>query len=231
MGKHHACIWVNFSDKNILLDCGEGTAQQLLKNNLDNDIIDAIVISHFHADHISGLFMALQMYYLHKRKKPLLVYLPERIDEFTKSLKLFYLFHERFQFSVDFKFTEDINKDFTQIKIIPTTHLKNYQTYLSKNKLSNPMKSFAFLISENNKIFLYTSDIDNLKDVQNHLANIDLLVMDGFHIDAKDILTLADLKDTRIILNHGLSENLENSLKSLNSNKFEIANEDQEILL
>jgi len=87
------------------------------------------------------------------------------------------------------------------------------------------------LISENNKIFLYTSDIDNIKDVQNHLANIDLLVMDGFHIDAKDILTLADLKDTRIILNHCLSENLENSLKSLNSNKFEIANENQEILL
>ncbi len=171
------------------------------------------------------------MYYLHKRKKPLPVYLPEQIDEFMKSLKLFYLFYERFPFSVYFKFTEDINKDFTQIKIIPTNHLKNYQTYLNKNELHNPMRSYAFLISENNKTFLYTSDIDNIKDVQNYLENINLLVMDGLHIDAKDILALADLKDTRIILNHGLSENLENSLKLINSNKFEIANEDQEILL
>ncbi|MCK4695948.1 MAG: hypothetical protein KAT74_09305, partial [Candidatus Cloacimonetes bacterium] len=76
-----------------------------------------------------------------------------------------------------------------------------------------------------------TSDIDKIEDVQNHLENIDLLVMDGLHIDAKDILALADLKDTRIILNHGLSENLENSLKLINSNKFEIADEEKEILL
>ncbi|MBC8384908.1 MAG: MBL fold metallo-hydrolase, partial [Candidatus Cloacimonetes bacterium] len=63
-GKNHSAVYVHSNDSNILFDCGEGTAKQLLRYKLDHNHLDAIVISHFHPDHISGLYMVLQMLYL-----------------------------------------------------------------------------------------------------------------------------------------------------------------------
>jgi ribonuclease Z len=59
----------------ILIDCGEGTQQQLLRS-VGLPELDAVFITHFHLDHWLGLLGMLKTFDLRGREKPLIVYGP-----------------------------------------------------------------------------------------------------------------------------------------------------------
>ncbi|HCX72326.1 MAG TPA: hypothetical protein DHM37_01275 [Candidatus Cloacimonas sp.] len=82
LNKHHAAIMVSYSNQNQLWDAGEGVSEQILKYGYDKNFIDDILITHFHPDHISGIFMLLQMLYLQGRTKKLRIFIPEDINFF-----------------------------------------------------------------------------------------------------------------------------------------------------
>jgi ribonuclease Z len=64
----------------ILFDCGEGTQRQLLKGGGLPDL-DAVFLTHFHADHWLGLPGMLKSFALRERDKPLTVYGPPGTTE------------------------------------------------------------------------------------------------------------------------------------------------------
>lgn len=64
-----------------IIDCGEGTQIQLLRNSIKTQKIDAIFISHLHGDHYLGLFGLLSTMALMKREKPLSIYGPKGLRE------------------------------------------------------------------------------------------------------------------------------------------------------
>jgi ribonuclease Z len=55
----------------LLVDCGEGSQRQLLRSTLGLTEIDAILFTHFHADHVLGLPGLLKTYDLQGRQHPL----------------------------------------------------------------------------------------------------------------------------------------------------------------
>ena len=59
----------------LLFDCGEGTQRQLLRSVGLPDI-DAVFITHFHADHWLGLPGMLKTFDLRDRERPLTVHGP-----------------------------------------------------------------------------------------------------------------------------------------------------------
>src|SRR5215213_1184642 len=59
----------------ILLDCGEGTQQQLLRSVGLPDL-DAIFLSHYHLDHWLGIVGMLKTFDLRARERPLQVFGP-----------------------------------------------------------------------------------------------------------------------------------------------------------
>jgi ribonuclease Z len=61
----------------LLFDCGEGTQLQLMKSGISFMDIDKIFISHWHADHFSGLIPLIQTMNLEKRQKELKIFGPE----------------------------------------------------------------------------------------------------------------------------------------------------------
>ena len=47
--------FIEYHEKAILIDCGEGTQVAISQSGCKISKIDMILITHFHADHISGL--------------------------------------------------------------------------------------------------------------------------------------------------------------------------------
>ncbi len=74
---------IDFKGERILFDCGEGTQRTLMKEKLGIMKISRIFISHWHADHFSGLLGLIQTMELEGREKPLYIYGPPRTEEFT----------------------------------------------------------------------------------------------------------------------------------------------------
>lgn len=72
---------LNCNEKFYLIDCAEGTQQQLIKFGLKAAKIDYVFISHLHGDHYFGLIGLLSSMHLNGRIKPLYIYAPEAIKE------------------------------------------------------------------------------------------------------------------------------------------------------
>jgi ribonuclease Z len=72
---------LNCNEKFYLIDCAEGTQQQLIKFGLKASKIDYIFISHLHGDHYFGLIGLLSSMHLNGRIKPLYIYGPKAIKE------------------------------------------------------------------------------------------------------------------------------------------------------
>jgi ribonuclease Z len=72
----------------ILLDCGEGTQQQLLRS-VGLPELDAVFISHFHLDHWLGIVGMLKTFDLRARERTLDVYGPPGLKALFASLKPF----------------------------------------------------------------------------------------------------------------------------------------------
>ena len=69
----------------FLFDCGEGTQVSLKRLNLKWKKIDAIFISHTHADHVTGLPGILMLNSQVDRKDPLYIYGPPKIAEYVET--------------------------------------------------------------------------------------------------------------------------------------------------
>ena len=72
---------LNCNEKFYLIDCAEGTQQQLIKFGLKASKIDYIFISHLHGDHYFGLIGLLSSMHLNGRIKPLYIFAPKAIKE------------------------------------------------------------------------------------------------------------------------------------------------------
>lgn len=67
---------LNSNGNFYLIDCGEGTQQQLIRYGLKSSKINQIFISHLHGDHYFGLVGLLSSLHLNGRIKPLDVFGP-----------------------------------------------------------------------------------------------------------------------------------------------------------
>ena len=72
---------LNINERFFLIDCGEGTQQQLLRNGFKAQRIEHIFISHLHGDHYLGLVGLLSSLHLNGRTRPLYLYCPPELKE------------------------------------------------------------------------------------------------------------------------------------------------------
>lgn len=77
---------VNYEGERILFDCGEGTQRRLMMDRLGFMKVSRIFISHWHADHFSGLLGLIQTLEMEGREHPLYIYGPPRTEEFTEKI-------------------------------------------------------------------------------------------------------------------------------------------------
>lgn len=73
--------YLNFNERKILIDCGEGTQLQLRKFKVKFQRIQYIFISHLHGDHYLGLFGLLSSMHLLGRKTDIHIFAPPELEQ------------------------------------------------------------------------------------------------------------------------------------------------------
>jgi len=226
LDKNQSSLYVNVNGKHLLFDCGEGVSKQLLKHHLDNNVLDAIFISHYHPDHISGLFMLLQMLKIQKREKPLQLFLPERPAALVETLQFLYTFIQKFTFPLHILDCEESELYFEDVNAALTDHLLEYEDLVNENKLPNLLHSYAFRISGPEGSLAYTSDINKVDSVQFLIRDCHTVIIDAQHPEADQIIRLQYSGIKRVLLTHSISPKLQAFLFENPIDMFEFAQED-----
>jgi ribonuclease Z len=94
---------LNINEHFYLVDCGEGTQQQMLRFDVKPGRIDHIFISHMHGDHYLGIVGLLSSMHLNGRKKTLKLFCPAELKEIIE-LQLKYS-QTTLQFEIEYFFT------------------------------------------------------------------------------------------------------------------------------
>jgi ribonuclease Z len=204
--RNSSCYSVDTGKHLYLLDSGEGVSRQLLRYGIDHNRIETIFISHTHSDHVSGLFMLLQMMHLTGRTNPLLIYLPEGVASGFKTVfPFFHIFKEQWSFVFEIL---PISHGFQwddgglQIEAIQNNHLAGNRILGKKYGVGSDSYSF-FIQERNRKGVLYTSDVDSLAHFPENIPDIGTCIVESTHIDIQDIIRFAAQKNVqRIILTH-----------------------------
>jgi ribonuclease Z len=89
------CIMVKRGPDTLLFDCGEGAQQQMMRART-GFLVDAIFITHWHADHFLGIIGLLQTLSFTGRKDPLPIYGPAWVHECVSAIRQICRFNLKF---------------------------------------------------------------------------------------------------------------------------------------
>ncbi|WP_027418275.1 ribonuclease Z [Crocinitomix catalasitica] len=76
--------YLNFNERRILIDCGEGTQLQLRKFKIKFQRLQYIFISHLHGDHFLGIFGLISSMNLLGRDNKLTIFAPVGLEEIIR---------------------------------------------------------------------------------------------------------------------------------------------------
>ncbi len=114
-------LLVRRGGEKLLFDCGEGTQRQLLRSIGLLDL-DAVYITHYHADHWLGLPGMLKSLALRERTQPLTIYGPPGLGELVAGMKIAF---GRLPFKlslVELRPTEAVERDEYKVAAVPVDH-------------------------------------------------------------------------------------------------------------
>ena len=132
----------------LLIDCGEGTQQQLLHTKLSLRQLTAICITHVHGDHCYGLPGLLASAAMSGRREPLTLIAPKAIsallDAFILHTELYLPFTLNFV-SIEDLLSQEVNVNKGKVKIDLDNH---HQLMIEIYPLSHRVPSHGFGITQ-----------------------------------------------------------------------------------
>ena len=161
---------------NLLLDCGFNIPQQLWRFNDNPDFLDAIYISHQHADHYFGLPAVLLRMWEDGRKKDLTIICQKELkDSFQDFMNYAYRdFIEKFKYKINLI-------ESNEGKIVEFNDLK-----LSFEKTIHSGKNLAIKISDKRNSFCYSGDGSPIEGSEFY-KNSDLIISETYLYDIKKL--------------------------------------------
>ena len=169
----HSAYLYRLDDVTLLVDSGEPVARQLRARSIEPDEIDAVCLTHLHMDHLGGLFMLIQGFWLDGRKKPLPIHLPgEGILPIRAMLAASYLFEKLLPFKITF--IAHVHRQPFRIGPVQVTPLLNsHLTQLEQEFGGQPgqkFEAYSFLIETDTHRIAHTGDVGAIEDLEPLLA-------------------------------------------------------------
>jgi ribonuclease BN (tRNA processing enzyme) len=205
--RNHAAFLYRLGETSILVDCGESVDASFKASGLSYDAIDALIISHLHADHFGGLFMLLQGFWLEGRRKSLTIYLPEyAIGPLRQMLEAAMLLEELLQFRLrllPIPEAEPLSIGQARVRAFRTSHLDDLRSQLGK-KYEMDFASYCFLIEAGGRRIGHSADLGKPEDLAPLLTQpLDLLVCELAHFRPEHLFIYLKLhKIKRVVFVH-----------------------------
>jgi ribonuclease Z len=153
-------------DRDVLLDCGEGATQSLLRKLGSLDSLKLVFLTHLHSDHVSGILgLIWAMWLRESRKEPLTIIGPEKTEDTVVSLlKILNTPLGSVTFSLKFK---ELTPGSSYGKMVTTTQ-----------SIHNPM-TLAYRFERDRASFCYTGDTAPSESVSKLAKGCKLLIHDS----------------------------------------------------
>ena len=138
---------VSFSNYDIMVDCGEGTYINWLKNNYTWDRLRYIFITHMHPDHTGGLINLLFYKKLSRIDSPIVLVGPPELEEYI-------LMCLRYQ-------GINLNFNYKVLQVLPIINLKD-NLQVKSSEMIHRLKCWAYRFnSENIDLMIATDTLPN----------------------------------------------------------------------
>lgn len=152
------------SDTKLMLDCGWPALQNLWKyTNYDVEYLDAVFVSHKHADHTSGIPVLLMFFVSRGRKKPLKIIGFPGVQQVIEAL---------WKNSFDIKIPYEID----YIEADNSFQLNELKLEFAKGIHSSNVEVYAVKVSGSKNSFVYAPDTKYSKDIVVLSKNVDLII-------------------------------------------------------
>ncbi len=192
-----ACVAVVAGGEVILIDTGPGSWRQVALNKVPAQNVSAILLTHFHSDHIGDLGEAITQTWLAGRAKPLEVYGPPGVERVVAG------FAQAYSLDVDYRIahhTEQLLPRAASGAAAREVKLKTPDeaaTVFERNGLKviafkvehDPVKpAYGYRLDYRGRSAVISGDTTKNANVVRHATGADLLIHE---VLAKDVLTFA----------------------------------------
>jgi len=184
------------SETKLLLDCGYSSVTQLWKYNPDPEFIDAVYITHQHADHFLGLpSLMTRMWKEEKRKKPLKIICQKGLEEKIKeAMDLCYLP----LFTIENKYPIEF------IEVEEGQTLKLNELKLEFAKTEHFRENLAIKVTKDSYNVCFGGDGHWTEESEKMYNGCDLLIHEGYffqqgqkHLYIPDVIEMAERNNVK----------------------------------
>ncbi|MBU0983792.1 MAG: MBL fold metallo-hydrolase [candidate division Zixibacteria bacterium] len=196
-----------------LIDCGGGVVASFLKLGFDPHRLDRVFISHTHSDHVGDLALLIQLLHGVNSYRRLDIYLPESFVEIYRAyLTGVYLVPERLKsdpvlhgYRDGFEFENGF-----RLRAVANNHLSSIVEDFRRLELPHDFQCHSFRMEIGDSTVFYTADIDGFADARPHLQNLDLVLIEGTHIEFPELLSFTrDASVRQWVVTHVSDQDIE----------------------